>query len=128
MYEAVSFAPLGLLPPWSKPTAGAVGCTLAPLRGFHIRRGFHNRRGAAGRTSEHRHTARPTWKSGPSGPRYEGTKIGFSTDGHLSGLGPALSLLCHHQLAVLDFNTANIVRQLQAIALFGKLFLQRGID
>jgi len=34
MYEAESFAPLGLSLRRRRPTAGAVGCILAPLRGF----------------------------------------------------------------------------------------------
>jgi len=36
MYKAESFAPLGLSLPRSRPTAYAVGCILAPLRGFPI--------------------------------------------------------------------------------------------
>jgi len=36
MYEAESFAPLGLYQACRRPTAYAVGCILAPLRGFSI--------------------------------------------------------------------------------------------
>jgi hypothetical protein len=43
MYKAESFAPLGLVPfSGSRPTGYAVGCILAPLRGF-THRGFRHR-------------------------------------------------------------------------------------